>query len=133
MFATQYGKWSTMKRLTNTDPKTLRKWIGLFFDAVELIEAHVVSLKASLVMIISQLLFHSHFHSIPAISLVALLLSYGSGGRITAKVTSGMVAWCLLMEQTFRSLTMVVNFIHTNINLVPLFNMKLLFVLEQES
>lgn len=88
MFAKQYGKWSTMKRLTNTDPKTLRKWIGLFFDAVELIEAHVVSLKASLVMIISQLLFHSHFHSIPAISLVALLLLNRSGGRIVTKVTS---------------------------------------------
>jgi hypothetical protein len=42
MYCKQYGKWKTMRKLTKTDPKTLRKWIALFYDAIELIEPLVV-------------------------------------------------------------------------------------------
>jgi hypothetical protein len=31
MHAKQYGKWSTMAKLTTSDPKTLRKWINRCF------------------------------------------------------------------------------------------------------
>jgi hypothetical protein len=43
MYCKQYGKWKTMRKLTNTDPKTLRKWIAVILNAVELIESDVVS------------------------------------------------------------------------------------------
>ena len=43
MYSKQYGKWSTMRKLTGTDPKILRKWIGLFYSAIELLEPVVVS------------------------------------------------------------------------------------------
>jgi hypothetical protein len=42
MYCKQYGKWKTMRKLTNTDPKTLQKRIGFIWDAVELIESDVV-------------------------------------------------------------------------------------------
>jgi hypothetical protein len=69
MYTKQYGKWSTMRKLTNTDPKTLRKWIGLFYDAIELLEPEVVSLTASV-------------EFTAAGDLMCLILpSYRSGGR----------------------------------------------------
>ncbi len=43
MYCKQYGKWSTMRKLTNTDPKTLRKWINQFFYNIEILEGDVVS------------------------------------------------------------------------------------------
>jgi hypothetical protein len=43
MYAKTYGKWKTMRKLTQTDPKTLRKWINLFWNAVSLVESDVVS------------------------------------------------------------------------------------------
>jgi hypothetical protein len=43
MYCKQYGKWSTMRKLTNTDPKTLRKWINQFMYNIELLEPDVVS------------------------------------------------------------------------------------------
>ena len=48
MYSKQYAKWSTMRKLTGTDPKTLRKWIGLFYSAIELLEPVVVSFWGSL-------------------------------------------------------------------------------------
>jgi hypothetical protein len=47
MYAKQYGKWPTMRMLTNTDSKTLRKWINLFFDAISLLESSIVSSSVS--------------------------------------------------------------------------------------
>ena len=43
MYAKQYGKWLTMRKLTSTDPKTLRLWINRFFDAIASLEPVVVS------------------------------------------------------------------------------------------
>jgi hypothetical protein len=43
MYAKTYGKWRTMRKLTQTGPKTLRKWINLFWNAVSLVESDVVS------------------------------------------------------------------------------------------
>ncbi len=37
-----YGKWKTMRKLTNTDPKTLRKWIAVFYEAIAFLEPSVV-------------------------------------------------------------------------------------------
>jgi hypothetical protein len=45
MYHKQYGKWPTMRKLTNKDPKTLRKWISNFGDAVEMLLPIVVSLN----------------------------------------------------------------------------------------
>lgn len=42
MYCKQYGKWKTMRKLTKTDPKTLRKWIFLFYDAIAFLEPFVV-------------------------------------------------------------------------------------------
>lgn len=42
MYCKQYGKWKTMRKLTNTDPKTLRKWISVVYCAFELMEPFVV-------------------------------------------------------------------------------------------
>jgi hypothetical protein len=42
MYHKTYGRWKTMRKLTNTDPKTLRKWIDLFRRAFVLIEPDVV-------------------------------------------------------------------------------------------
>lgn len=39
-----YGKWKSMQRLTQTNPKTLRKWIKLFKLAIEELVSEVVSL-----------------------------------------------------------------------------------------
>lgn len=49
MHCKQYSKWKTMNQTTGTDPKTLRKWIKVFLDAVELLESSVVSAIAGLV------------------------------------------------------------------------------------
>ena len=43
MYAKQYAKWQTMRKLTSTDPKTLRHWIYQFFDAIASLEPHIVS------------------------------------------------------------------------------------------
>jgi hypothetical protein len=44
MYAKQYAKWVTMRKLTNTDPKTLRLWIHRFFDAIASLEPEIVSI-----------------------------------------------------------------------------------------
>ena len=38
-----YPKWTTMRKMTGKDPKTLRKWINLFLQSIEQLEAVVVS------------------------------------------------------------------------------------------
>jgi hypothetical protein len=38
-----YPKWSTMRKITGKDPKTLRKWIDLFLQSIEQLESIVVS------------------------------------------------------------------------------------------
>lgn len=43
MWHKTYALWKTMRKLTNTDPKTLRKWIDVFSDAIMLIEPDIVS------------------------------------------------------------------------------------------
>lgn len=43
LHAKTYGKWKTMRRLTKTDPKTLRKWIKLFLEHSSQLEGEVVS------------------------------------------------------------------------------------------
>ena len=43
MYSKNYPKWKTMRQLTRTDPKTLRKWIGVFRENFELLLPHVVS------------------------------------------------------------------------------------------
>jgi hypothetical protein len=43
MYCKQYGKWKTMRKLTDKDPKTIRKWLKQFFVAVEQLEGEVVS------------------------------------------------------------------------------------------
>ena len=40
MYAKQYAKWQTMRKLTTADPKTLRHWINQFFDAIASLEPH---------------------------------------------------------------------------------------------
>lgn len=45
MYAKTYGKWKTMRQLTQSDPKTLRLWIGRFIEAISYLEADLVSLK----------------------------------------------------------------------------------------
>jgi hypothetical protein len=47
MYAKQYGKWPTMRKLAQADPKTLRHWIYQFFDAIALLEPIVVSVECS--------------------------------------------------------------------------------------
>ena len=42
LYCKTYAKWKTMRTLTKTDPKTLRKWINLFFDAIGELKSHVV-------------------------------------------------------------------------------------------
>ena len=42
LYLKTYAKWKTMKKITNVDPKTLRKWIQLFLKSVELLEPFVV-------------------------------------------------------------------------------------------
>lgn len=42
MFCKTYPKWKTMRKLTNTDPKTLRKWIDLFVSSIVQLEGQVV-------------------------------------------------------------------------------------------
>eukprot|EP00977_Amphora_coffeiformis_P014276 scaffold3950_cov138-Amphora_coffeaeformis.AAC.1 len=34
MYCKTYAKWKTMQKLTETDPKTLRKWIDLFYESI---------------------------------------------------------------------------------------------------
>lgn len=43
MYHKTYATWKTMRKLTKTDPKTLRKWIGAFWNAFSLLEPEVVS------------------------------------------------------------------------------------------
>jgi hypothetical protein len=43
MYAKGYPKWSTMRRLTGKDPKTLRYWIGEFRRAIHNLHPLVVS------------------------------------------------------------------------------------------
>lgn len=43
MYHKTYAKWKTMRKLTKTDPKTLRKWIGRFQSSITLLEPEVVS------------------------------------------------------------------------------------------
>lgn len=50
MYCKQYGKWPTMRKLTGADPKTLRKWISQFEDAIVLLLPEVVS-ESSLIAI----------------------------------------------------------------------------------
>ena len=38
----QYRKWKTMRKLTKADPKTLRKWIAVFYSAIAMMEPFVV-------------------------------------------------------------------------------------------
>ena len=40
-----YGKWKSMRKLTQTNPKTLHKWIELFKKSIELLASDVVSLN----------------------------------------------------------------------------------------
>ncbi|MEL7343218.1 MAG: hypothetical protein AAGM67_22230, partial [Bacteroidota bacterium] len=47
MYCKTYPKWKTMRKLTNTDPKTLRKWIDLFAASICQIEGEVVSCLVS--------------------------------------------------------------------------------------
>ncbi|KAG7366458.1 hypothetical protein IV203_029128 [Nitzschia inconspicua] len=42
MYCKIYPKWTTMKKLTSADPKTLRHWIGLFRDSIALLECSVI-------------------------------------------------------------------------------------------
>lgn len=56
MYCKQYGKWKTMRKLTRTDPKTLRKWIAVFYDAIAFIEPSVVSRLILLVVVLVALL-----------------------------------------------------------------------------
>lgn len=50
MYCKQYGKWSTMKKLSNgVDPKTLRKWIDQFLYNIALLEPVVVCLMIVIV------------------------------------------------------------------------------------
>lgn len=51
MYCKTYAKWKTMRRITNTDPKTLRKWIKLFLASVSLLEGDVVSANCYVVVI----------------------------------------------------------------------------------
>ena len=44
-----YSKWKTMRKLTKTDPKTLRKWIRDFLDSISQLEGLVVSKYHSLI------------------------------------------------------------------------------------
>lgn len=46
MYAKTYGKWKTMRKIAQADPKTLRLWIGLFIEAIAYLEPVVVSLKS---------------------------------------------------------------------------------------
>lgn len=43
MYCKTYAKWKTMRKLTNTDPKTLRRWIYLFYQSIEELSPNVVS------------------------------------------------------------------------------------------
>ena len=43
LHAKTYGKWKTMRKLTKSDPKTLRKWIFEFLNSIEQLEGLVVS------------------------------------------------------------------------------------------
>jgi hypothetical protein len=73
MYCKQYGKWSTMSKLTNcTDPKTLRKWIYQFLYNIEQLEWSVVCSLCccSLVVIWSTMILVIFFTP-----LVLLLLS----------------------------------------------------------
>ena len=69
MYAKQYGKWPTMRIMTGTDPKTLRKWIYQFFDAISLLEPTIVSSIFSFLnhqrdtILFMNLFIHSFIHS----------------------------------------------------------------------
>jgi hypothetical protein len=43
VYVKTYDKWKTMRKLTRTDPKTLQKWINLYWNEVSLVESDVVS------------------------------------------------------------------------------------------
>lgn len=47
MYCKTYAKWKTMRKLTETDPKTLRKWIDLFYQSIQELSPYVVSLSLS--------------------------------------------------------------------------------------
>lgn len=120
MYTKQYGKWSTMKILTDTDPKTLRKWIGLFYDAIELLEPEVVSHMATVRIFLHEISFFFR-------------LLCRSVGRIGLRMILTMIVLCLLIRLTFKSPSTVVNSILISSNLVQHFDMRLLFVLELEN
>ena len=42
LYCKTYTKWAVMKIMTNSDPKTIRKWIGLFLVSVSLLEPYLV-------------------------------------------------------------------------------------------
>jgi hypothetical protein len=79
MYCKQYGKWSTMSKLTNgTDPKTLRKWIYQFLYNIEQLEWSVVSFGVP-----NSLFCHVAVHCFPC-------CNYGGGrsnGRTGRKET----------------------------------------------
>lgn len=43
MYCKTYAKWKTMRKLTNTDPKTIRRWINLFYTSIFELVPEVVS------------------------------------------------------------------------------------------
>lgn len=59
MHCKQYCKWKTFRRMTEADPKTIRKWINLFFCAIELIEGDVVRTSVIVLGIAAHLLIVS--------------------------------------------------------------------------
>ena len=42
LYCKTYTKWAVMKIMTNSDPKTIQKWIGLFLVSVSLLEPYLV-------------------------------------------------------------------------------------------
>jgi hypothetical protein len=48
MYHKTYAKWKTMRKLTKTDPKTLRKWINCFSYSISLLEPEIVSISPPL-------------------------------------------------------------------------------------
>lgn len=108
-----YAKWKTMRRLTETDPKTLRKWIGLFSNAICLIEGDVVCLY------VFTRIFHCEVDESHIVKF-----AHRFSGRIDTKVTDRMIVWCLLTPPTALSLFKEENFIRTSTSLVLLYATK---------
>ena len=84
LYCKTYTKWPVIKIITDTKPKTLRKWIGLFVESTQFLEPYLVSFATLL------RLFLPRSHS----------RTCRSFGRTDSKVTLIMIVWSLSIVRT---------------------------------